>query len=108
MYQKVDHDFAVIRVTEMHLQCQPHEYYNLPGYELEYVNRVGCNKGGVCVYISNKVKYKVRTDLCNANSNHELCFIEIERSTEKNILVGVIYRAHTSKDNFFFGHDHCF
>ena len=46
----VNHDFTVIGVTENHLQCQPHEYFNLPGYELEYVNIVLRNKGGVCIY----------------------------------------------------------
>ena len=42
----------------------------------------------------------VRKDLCHANSNYESCFIEIECNNAKNIVVGVIYRAHTSIDNF--------
>ena len=67
---------------------------------MEYINRVGRNKGGVCMYISKKVKYKIRNDLCNANSNYESCFVEIERKNAKNIIVGVLYRAHTSVDNF--------
>ena len=47
-----------------------------------------------------KVKLKTRKDLWVANANFESCFIEIERQNAKNILVGVIYRAHTSIDDF--------
>ena len=61
---------------------------------------VGRNSGGVCLYIRNDIKYKLRTDLCRANSNFESCFIEIENNNCRNILVGVIYRAHTSIDIF--------
>ena len=57
-------------------------------------------KGGVCMYISDKVKYKLRKDLCHANSNYESCFIEIESKSDKNVVVGVVYRAHTPIDNF--------
>ena len=96
----INHGFTIIGVTETHLKDKPLEYFKLPGYEFEYVNRVGREKGGVGMYISNKVKYSLRTDLCNANSNYESCFIEIERTHGKNALVGVIYRAHTSIDNF--------
>ena len=64
------------------------------------MNRVGRNSGGVCLYIRNDIKYKLRTDLCRANSNFESCFIEIENNNCRNILVGVIYRAHTSIDIF--------
>ena len=96
----VNHDFSIIGLSETHLKDKPHDYYNLPGYRLEYVNRVGRNRGGVCMYITNNVNYKVRNDLCNANSNYESCFIEIERKNAKNILVGVIYRSHTPIDNF--------
>ena len=69
---------------------------------MEFVNRVGCEKGGECIYVTNKVKYKIRKDLFIANSNlcHESCFIEIERKNVKNILVRVVYRAHTSIDYF--------
>ena len=65
---------------------------------MEYVNRVG--RGGVCIYVNDKVKFKTRKDLWVANANFESCFIEIERQNAKNILVGVTYRAHTSIDDF--------
>ena len=52
------------------------------------------------MYISNHVKYKLRKDLCIVNTNYESCFIEVEKCNGKNALVGVIYRAHTSIDDF--------
>ena len=35
-----------------------------------------------------------------ATTNYESCFIEIDQEEGKNIIVGVLYRAHTSIDNF--------
>ena len=46
------------------------------------------------------MKYKLRKDLCHANDNYESCFIEIESQNSKNVVVGVVYRAHTSIDDF--------
>ena len=78
----------------------PADYLKIPGYDIEYTNRVNRQKGGVCLYISNKVKYIKRHDLCIANENLESCFVEIERENAKNVIVGVTYRAHTNIDNF--------
>ena len=52
------------------------------------------------MYISQNVKYKLRNDLCKATPNYESCFIEIDQEEGKNTIVGVLYRAHTSIDNF--------
>ena len=54
---------------------------------MEYGNRVGRGKAGVCIYVNDKVKFKTRKDLWVANANFEPCFIEIERQNAKNILV---------------------
>ena len=94
-------DFSIIGLSKTHLKEKPNDFYNLSGYNIEYMNRVGREKGGVCMYVSDKINYKLRKDLCHANSNYESCFIEIECNNAKNIIVvGVIYRAHTSIDNF--------
>ena len=53
----------------------------------------------MCLYISDKVKYKLRSDLNHANSNFETCFVEIE-GKNKNLVVGVVYRSHTLIDHF--------
>ena len=97
--KSLDCDFTVIGVSETHLKDKPNDIHNINGYNIEYTNRAGREKDGVCMYISDQVKYKLRTDLCQANSSFESCFIEIE-CTNKNVVVGVIYRSHTPIDNF--------
>ena len=52
------------------------------------------------MFISDKVKYKLRKDLCYATSNFESCFVEIESKNSMNVVVGVVYRAHTVIDDF--------
>jgi len=92
--------FNVIGISETHLKDKPADYFNLPGYNIEYTNRIDRDKGGVCLYVSDKINYKLRNDLNHANSNYESCFIEVENKSNKNIVVGVIYRSHTSIDGF--------
>ena len=96
----LDHDFIIIGLSETHLKGKPHDFYNLPNYNMEYTNRIGCEKGGVCLYISNRIRYKLRKDLFIANTNYECCFIEVKNCNSRNAIVGVIYRAHTSIDDF--------
>ena len=85
----LDCEFALIGVSETHFKDKPNEIDNIPGFNVEYINRNGREKGGVCLYISDNIKYKLRTDLCEANSNYESCFIEVECKT-KNIVAGVV------------------
>ena len=66
---------------------------------IEYTTRIGREKGGVCMLVSDKMKYKLRKDLSHANVNYESCFIEIECKNSKNVVVGVVYRAHSAIDN---------
>ena len=75
----LNHKFTAIGLSETHLKDKPLDCYYLPGYNFEYVNRIGREKGGVGMFISNDVKYKVRHDLCNANQHFESCFVEIEK-----------------------------
>ena len=55
----VDHDFSIIGLSETHLKDTPLDYYNLDGYNMEYTNREGRQKGGVCLYVSNGISYKL-------------------------------------------------
>ena len=99
MYQG-SKESRVIRISETHLKDKPNDYLNLPEYSIEYTDRIGREKGGVCMFISDKFKYKLRKDLCHAISNFESCFIEIENKNSKNTVLGVTYRAHTAIDDF--------
>ena len=44
---------------------------------------------GVFVCLSDKVKYNLRNDLCEANLNYESCFVEIENVNKKNINIWI-------------------
>ena len=57
--------------------------------DIEYTNIIGRGKGGVCMYINEKIKYKLRTDLCRASSNFESCFIEGRNVTFSEIQPGI-------------------
>ena len=49
----LDHKFTVIGLSETHLKDKPLDYYKLPGYNFEYTNRIGRQKGwgvSVCSY----------------------------------------------------------
>ena len=84
--KEVNKEFSVTGISETHLKDKP----NLPGYSIEYTNRIGREKGGVCMFISHKVKHKLRKDLCHATSNFESCFLEIESKNSKNTVLGVV------------------
>ena len=63
------------------------------------VNRIG---GGVGLYISEHLNYKQRHDLAfPEDKSAESLFVEINRTKEKNIIVGIIYRPPDSKLNEF-------
>ena len=54
----IENEFTIIGLSETHLKDVPTAYHKLPGYNIEYTNRHNKQKGGVCLYISNNVKYK--------------------------------------------------
>ena len=58
--ETLGHKFTEIGLSETHLKDKPLEYYNLLGYNFEHMNRVGRERGGVGLYVSNDVKYKTR------------------------------------------------
>ena len=67
---------------------------------MEFTNRVNREKGGVCLYVSDEIKYTLRKDLCISNENFESCFVEIDNPDTRNTLIGVVYRSHTAIDHF--------
>ena len=38
-------------LNETHLKDKPNTLYNIPGFNVEYTNRIDREKGGVCLYI---------------------------------------------------------
>ena len=89
----------VIGCCETHLTDTTQNLYKLQSFNL-YATNVSNNKGGVCLYISNKFASKIRNDLCMQNDHIESVFVEC-RVNGKSIIIGVIYhRPGTSLISF--------
>jgi hypothetical protein len=108
LFQMSNHKFSIIAVSETYFKCTPPDYFQLPGYQFVYRNRVDKRKGGVGIYASNKIKYKIRSDLnAISTSSFESFYIEVEMEKGKNIIVGVIYKPpENSIDSFNTDFDH--
>ncbi len=96
-------NFGIIGLVETWLNDTPHDYFKLNGYNLEFSNRTGKRGGGVCLYIKEDVKYKIRSDLQQIKHPEyvESTFIEIDRPGFKNIVVGIVYRPPDQDVNVF-------
>lgn len=69
----------------------------IQGYSIEQTP-TEANAGVVLMYISNKIKYKIRTDLCIYKPKElESLFVELFFPKQKNMILGCIYR-HPNKN----------
>ena len=91
--------FSVIGLSETWLHENSPDMFNLPNYKLIRADRNGRRGGGVALYISQNLKFKVRTDV--KLSHAESLFIEIDNSSSKNIVIGLIYRPPDSNIDLF-------
>ena len=89
--------FPIIGISETWLDDCYH-FSDIAGYNFLHnprVNRIG---GGVGLYIGEHLNYKERHDLSSPeDKSAESLFVEINRTKEKNIIVGIIYRPPDSK-----------
>ena len=70
------------------------KFCNLNGYTLVHNNRTDARGGGVAIFVSDVLKYKMRDDLTrNMQNEFESIFVEISTTRMGKILVGEIYRA---------------
>ena len=94
--------FSVISVTETWLNNQNCEDFNLNNYSFITTNRGERKGGGVEMFISDDINFKLRSDLnINEEGIIESLFIEIITATRKNIIVGTIYRPPNGKFDIF-------
>ena len=93
--------FPIIGISETWLDDCYH-FSDIAGYNFLHkpgVNRIG---GGVGLYIGEHLNYKERHDLAfPEDKSAESLFVEINRTKEKNLIVGIIYRPPDSKLNKF-------
>ena len=92
--------FSIIGITETWLHENSPDLFNLPNYKLLRADRKGRRGGVVAFYISQDLKFKIRSDI--KLTQVESLFIEIDNSNLKNIVVGVIYRPPDSNFDSFY------
>ena len=77
-------------------------FFKLDNYDFVNANRTSRNGGGVGIYITKDMNFKLRRDLIINDENiMESTFVEIITSNKKNIVIGLIYRPPNSKFNLF-------
>ena len=93
--------FPIVGISETWLVDCCH-FVKIVGYNFLHKPRVNRIGGGVGIYIGEHLNYKERPDLafCD-NECAESLFVEINRSNEKNVIVGIVYRPPDSKLNEF-------
>ena len=86
-----------IGLTETWLNENNKDCFTMNNYEYFGFNRLEKRGGGVCLYVSKELEYKIRNDLTkNIGDMIETKFIEIVNNNGKNIIVGAIYRPPNS------------
>jgi hypothetical protein len=96
--------FSFIGITETWLNENSVSNYGLNGYSSESFYRKSQRGGGVTIFIRENIPYIKRDDLNIFGDECESVFIEIDKSifsTEKNIVVGVLYRVPNKDVNVF-------
>ena len=100
----LEFNFSIIGISETWLDGnkQPNEYINMEGYNFIQESRLNRTGGGVGLFISNDIVYKLRPDLIIFDSQiMESIFVEIIRPKQSNIIVGNIYRPPNSNLQMF-------
>ena len=93
--------FPIIGISETWLDDCYH-FSDIAGYNFLHKPRVNSIGGVVGLYIGEHLNYKERHDLAfPEGKSAESLFVEINKTKEKNIIVGIIYRPLESKLNEF-------
>ena len=89
--------YQIIRLTETWLNDTNDDIFKLDSYDFVKVNRTSRNGGGVGIYISKNMNFKLRRVL-NINDENIMGSVSVEIITpnKKNIVIGVIYRPPTA------------
>ena len=83
----------VIGLCETFLDSKKDILLDIPGYRMERLNRKQMARGGLMLYIADRLAYNVRNDLSrNEEGIFESLFIEI-KSMRKYLAVGLVYRS---------------
>ena len=92
--------FSIIGLSETWLQHSDIQV-DIPGYKCIHNHRLNRSGGGVGLYFSGDLNYKVRKDLNYDSACAESLFIEMVKPRGKNIIVAVVYRPPGQNVNEF-------
>ena len=91
--QNKSSNFTAIGISETWFSCDSDvSLYSLSGYDLVTNSRRNKRGGGVALYISLQMDYRVRHELHTMNDLLETIFVEIDIPGRRNVIIGVIYR----------------
>ena len=100
----LNHNFSVIAMSETWFSDITIDFYNMQGYNHEYMYRKDRKGGGVSLFIKETIQYSVINDIVENNEFIESLFVELTdicSSSGKNIIIGVVYRPpNTSIETF--------
>ena len=81
----------IIAISESKINENTSANLNIPGYAFVNTNPK-TQAGGVGLYLSNNLEFSRRSDLDISDDGIESCWIELARTTQKNIVIGCVYR----------------
>ena len=93
-------EFSVLGVTETWLHSNSPPIFDLDNYDLIRNDRATGRGGGVAMYLHNQLKCRKRPDLHIEGT--EDIFIEIINKSDKNLIIGVVYRPPNNLIDPFF------
>lgn len=98
---KININFTFIGLSETWLK-DSETLMDIPGYRFIHNPRHNRTGGGVGLYFSDHLNFKLRSDLCYDDIEcAESLFIEVLKPKGKNIVIGVVYRPPASDLNAF-------
>ena len=92
--------FDIMTLSETWLKDNPHllDYVKIDGYEFKFRNREHPRGGGVGLYIRSDIKYKLRNDIVNTNTDIKHLLLEVAlRNENSNLLLGIFYQPNFDK-----------
>ena len=96
----LDFQFHVIGFSETWLNDNS-PVLSINNYSSVNKNRQGRSGGGVALYVHNSLSFFLRSDLSMDSDICDSLFLEIPRTREKNIIIGIIYKPPDSNTNVF-------
>ena len=87
------HRFDIITLSETWLKnnLEVIKHITIPGYKMEYNNRIHKRGGGVGLYIHENLQYKIRSDITRRDESIEHMWLEVKGKTNP-FLVAVFYQ----------------